>query len=66
MPTFIRDGATVHYTDTGVATSKPGAATVFFGHGLLFSAWMFHNQIAALRDQFRSWPSTGAARRQPC
>ncbi len=53
MPTFVRDGATVHYTDTGVPTSMPGAATVFFGHGLLFSAWMFHHQIAALRDQFR-------------
>ncbi len=53
MPTFIRDGATVHYTDTGAPSNKPGAATVFFGHGLLFSAWMFHHQIAALRDQFR-------------
>ncbi len=53
MPTFVREGATVHYTDTGPPSNEPGAATVFFGHGLLFSAWMFHHQIAALRDQFR-------------
>ncbi len=53
MPTFVRDGATVYYTETGVPPSKPAAATVLFGHGLLFSAWMFHHQIAALRDQFR-------------
>jgi pimeloyl-ACP methyl ester carboxylesterase len=53
MPTFIRHGAAIHYTDTGPPGDRPEAATVFFGHGLLFGAWMFHQQIAALRGQFR-------------
>jgi pimeloyl-ACP methyl ester carboxylesterase len=39
--------------DTGPPGDRPEAATVLFGHGLLFSAWMFHHQIAALRAQFR-------------
>jgi pimeloyl-ACP methyl ester carboxylesterase len=53
MATFIRHGATIHYTDTRPPGDRPEAATLFFGHGLLFSAWMFHHQIAALRGQFR-------------
>jgi 3-oxoadipate enol-lactonase len=53
MPTFADHGATIHYTDTGPPGERPEAATVFFGHGLLFSGWMFHHQIAALKAQFR-------------
>jgi 3-oxoadipate enol-lactonase len=53
MPTFRREGATIHYIDTGVPDGRPGADTVFFGHGLLFSGWMFHRQIAALRRTYR-------------
>lgn len=53
MPTFTRDGATIHYTDTGPPAGRLDAATVFFGHALLFSGWMFHPQIAALRSQYR-------------
>jgi pimeloyl-ACP methyl ester carboxylesterase len=53
MPTLRREGATIHYIDTGVPDGRPGADTVFFGHGLLFSAWMFHRQIAALRRTYR-------------
>ncbi len=53
MPTFTRDDATLHYTDTHAPDGRPEAPTVFFGHGLLFSGWMFHPQIAALRNEFR-------------
>lgn len=53
MPTFTRDGATIHYTDTGAPGSRPGAATVFFGHSLLFGSWMFQHQITALGGQYR-------------
>src|ERR1700757_1309269 len=53
MPTLTRDGATIHYTDSQPPAGRPDAPTVFFGHGLLFSGWMFHPQIAALRDEYR-------------
>jgi len=53
MPTLRREGATIHYTDTGVPDGRPHADTVVFGHGLLFSGWMFHRQIAALRRRYR-------------
>jgi 3-oxoadipate enol-lactonase len=53
MPTFHRDGAAIHYTDTGAPAARPDAQTVLFGHGLLFSGWMFHRQIAALETEFR-------------
>jgi 3-oxoadipate enol-lactonase len=53
MPTFTRDGATIHYTDTGTPADQPDARTVFFGHGLLFSGWMFRPQITALADEYR-------------
>jgi pimeloyl-ACP methyl ester carboxylesterase len=53
MPTFARDGATIHFADTQAPADRPDAPTVFFGHGLLFSGWMFHPQIAALRDEYR-------------
>ena len=53
MPTTTRDSATIHYSDTQPPSGRPDAPTVFFGHGLLFSGWMFHPQIAALRDEYR-------------
>jgi len=53
MPTLTRDGATIHYTDSHAPPGRPDAPTVFFGHGLLFSGWMFHPQIAALSDEYR-------------
>ena len=53
MPTFTRDGAVLHYTDTGTPDGRPEAPTVFFGHSLMFSGWVFGPQIAALRDQYR-------------
>jgi 3-oxoadipate enol-lactonase len=53
MPTFTRDGAAIHYTDTGTPAGGPETRTVFFGHGLLFSGWMFHPQITALQAEHR-------------
>ncbi|HWE88278.1 MAG TPA: alpha/beta fold hydrolase [Pseudonocardiaceae bacterium] len=53
MPTTRVNAATIAYTDTGTPAGKPDAATVLFGHGLLFSGWMFHPQVAALREQYR-------------
>jgi 3-oxoadipate enol-lactonase len=53
MPVFSRDGAPIHYTDTGPPVGRPEAATAFFGHGLLFSGWMFHSQVASLSGQYR-------------
>jgi pimeloyl-ACP methyl ester carboxylesterase len=47
------EGASVAFTDTGVAPNRPDAPTVVFGHGLLFSGWMFWAQIEALRDDYR-------------
>lgn len=53
MPTIDVNGATIAYTDTGAPPGRPDAATAVFGHGLLFSGWMFHRQIAALRERYR-------------
>ena len=53
MAEFHRNGAVIHYTDTGAPEGKPDAHTVFLGHGLLFSGWMFEPQILALRDTYR-------------
>jgi pimeloyl-ACP methyl ester carboxylesterase len=53
MAEFHRGSALIHYTDTGAPEGRPDAPTVFFGHGLLFSGWMFHPQIEALRDSYR-------------
>ncbi len=53
MPTFERGSAVIHYSDTGAPPGNPQAATVFFGHGLLFGGWMFRAQIEALRDRYR-------------
>ncbi len=53
MAEFHRANAVIHYTDTGVPDGRPDAPCVFFGHGLLFSGWMFEPQIDALRDTYR-------------
>ena len=63
MPIAHVNGADVYYTDTGLPPGKPDAATVVFGHGLLFSGWMFTDQIEALKDEYRcvtiDWRSQG-------
>ncbi len=53
MAEFRRGSAVIHYTDTGAPAARPDAPTVFFGHGLLFSGWMFEPQVNALRDTYR-------------
>jgi len=53
VPTLSHDGAIVSYTDTGAPSGRPDAPTVVFGHGLLFSGWMFREQVAALQDTYR-------------
>jgi 3-oxoadipate enol-lactonase len=53
VPTLTIDGATVSYSDTGAPKAHPDAPTIVFGHGLLFSGWMFSAQIEALRNDYR-------------
>jgi pimeloyl-ACP methyl ester carboxylesterase len=53
LASFTRHGATIHYTDTGPPSGDLEAQTVLFGHGLLFGGWMFSDQTAALRAQYR-------------
>ncbi|WP_067677075.1 alpha/beta fold hydrolase [Nocardia miyunensis] len=53
MPTIAIDGVPIAYTDTGVPPGRPDAATIVFGHGLLFGGWMFGPQIQALREHYR-------------
>jgi pimeloyl-ACP methyl ester carboxylesterase len=53
MPTLDVEGATIAYEDTGVPANAPDAPTIVFGHGLLFSGWMFHPQVRALSDRYR-------------
>ncbi|MFC8669531.1 alpha/beta fold hydrolase [Streptomyces sp. NPDC057199] len=53
MPTLDVNGATISYTDTGTPPGRPDAPAVVFGHGLLFSGWMFHPQIDELRERYR-------------
>lgn len=53
MPTINLNGTTIAYTDTGSPVGLPEASTIMFGHGLLFSGWVFHPQIAALRERYR-------------
>ena len=63
MPIAHVNGADIYYTDTGSPPGKPDAATVVFGHGLLFSGWMFSHQVEALEDDYRcvtiDWRSQG-------
>lgn len=51
MPHAQVNGISFHYTDSG--EPSPGAPTLVMGHGLLFSGWMFHPQVAALKDRYR-------------
>jgi pimeloyl-ACP methyl ester carboxylesterase len=53
MPILTANGARIAYTDTGPPPARPDAPTVIFGHGLLFSGWMFHHQVQALRERYR-------------
>jgi pimeloyl-ACP methyl ester carboxylesterase len=53
MPTISVNGTTIAYSDTGTPDGRPDAPAIVFGHGLLFSGWVFHPQIAVLRDQYR-------------
>ena len=53
MPTINVRGTVIGYTDSGAPDGLPDAPAIVFGHGLLFSGWMFHPQIAALRHRFR-------------
>ena len=53
MPTLTVDGASVAYSDTGAPAGRTDAPVVVFGHGLLFSGWMFGAQIEALRTDYR-------------
>jgi 3-oxoadipate enol-lactonase len=69
MTEFRRGDAVIHYTDTGAPDGRPAAPTVFFGHGLLFSGWMFEPQIAALRTDYRcvaiDWRGQGRSSAAP-
>src|SRR3954471_17868272 len=53
MPTLEVPGATIAYEDSGPPPGRPDAPTIVFGHGLLFSGWMFHPQVAELSDRYR-------------
>jgi pimeloyl-ACP methyl ester carboxylesterase len=54
MPTFTADdGQLISFTDTGAPAKRPDAPAVVFGHGLLFSGWMFRAQVKALRREYR-------------
>lgn len=53
MSTLSANGTTIAYTDTGAPPALPDAATIVFGHGLLFSGWMFAAQVQALRTNYR-------------
>lgn len=53
MPLVTVNGARIHHTDTGIPPHLTEAPTVVFGHGLLFSGWMFEAQVAALRSTHR-------------
>jgi 3-oxoadipate enol-lactonase len=53
MPLVSANGVQIHLTDTGAAPGLPDAPVVVFGHGLLFSGWMFQAQMEALRPSYR-------------
>jgi 3-oxoadipate enol-lactonase len=64
MPTLQVNGTAVAYSDSGAPPDRADAPTIVFGHGLLFSGWMFQAQVAALRDRYRcvaiDWRGQGA------
>lgn len=47
------DGVPIACTDTGTPAGRPDAATVVFGHGLLFGGWMFRAQLESLQRDYR-------------
>ncbi|WP_054813874.1 alpha/beta fold hydrolase [Nocardia arizonensis] len=53
MSVITVDGIRIGYTDTGAPPGLPNAATIVFGHGLLFGGWMFRRQIEVLRARYR-------------
>lgn len=53
MPLTEVNGIRFHHTDTGPPPGRPDAETIVFGHGLLFSGWMFEPQVEALRAEYR-------------
>ncbi|MCW2498030.1 alpha/beta fold hydrolase [Jatrophihabitans sp.] len=65
MPSLSSNGATVAYSDSGAPAANPQAPTIVFGHGLLFSGWMFTDQITALQSEYRcvaiDWRGQGAS-----
>jgi pimeloyl-ACP methyl ester carboxylesterase len=65
MPTITRAGATFAYGDSGAPAGHTDAPTVLFGHGLLFSGWMFHPQVETLSIRYRcvtiDWRGQGAS-----
>lgn len=65
MPMLRVHGTSIAYTDTGTPAGRPDAPTILFGHGLLFSGWMFRAQVEALRDRYRcvtvDWRGQGAS-----
>ncbi len=48
MPTISVNGAQLYYEESGT-----GPQTVVFAHGLGWSTWLFHPQIAVLKDRYR-------------
>lgn len=53
MPHAEVNGIRFHHTDTGPPPGRPDAPVLVMGHGLLFSGWMFHPQVEALRSELR-------------
>jgi pimeloyl-ACP methyl ester carboxylesterase len=64
MPTLDVNGTPIAYEDSGPPADRPAAPTIVFGHGLLFSGWMFRPQIEALCSAYRcvtiDWRGQGA------
>jgi 3-oxoadipate enol-lactonase len=48
MSRIILNGVDYHYTDT-----NQGEEIIVFSHGLLWSGWMFHKQVAFLKNRYR-------------
>ncbi|MEH3032632.1 MAG: alpha/beta fold hydrolase [Aeromicrobium erythreum] len=65
MPHADVNGIAFHHTDEG----PRDAPALVMGHGLLFSGWMFHPQVAALKDRYRcitvDWRGQGATPAAP-
>lgn len=53
MPLVELNGTPIAYEDTGPPAGNPTAPAILFGHGLLFSGWMFAGQIEELAGRYR-------------